>query len=266
MTTPVPAAPSTPPPAASSASSLPSAYRANAANASATSATSAARLLVVDDEEGIRSMLTMALEFLGHQVTAAATGRQALQAVTRHDPDLILLDVNLPDLSGFEVCRTLRDRGNTVPVLFLTGLGGVDDRVRGLDMGGDDFVTKPFELKEIAARVRALLRRAGGGHPAPDRNRLRAGAVQLDADAHQVWADGRPVELTTTEFALLRYLMENPGRVLSRRQIQERVWNHRDEGSGVVDTYIYYLRRKLGGPGQSLIRTVRGVGYQLCAS
>ncbi|MDT0573774.1 response regulator transcription factor [Streptomyces sp. DSM 3412] len=240
MTTPVPSASSTAPPAGS-----------------------AGRLLVVDDEEGIRSMLTMAMEFLGHQVTAAATGRQALQAVTRYDPDLILLDVNLPDLSGFEVCRTLRDRGNAVPVLFLTGLGGVDDRVRGLDMGGDDFVTKPFELKEVAARVRALLRRAGGGHP--DRNRLRAGAVQLDADAHQVWADGRPVDLTTTEFALLRYLMENPGRVLSRRQIQERVWNHRDEGSGVVDTYIYYLRRKLGEPGQSLIRTVRGVGYQLCA-
>lgn len=231
-------------------------------------APSGGQLLVVDDEEGIRSMLTMALEFLGYQVTSAATGRQALQAVTRYDPDLILLDVNLPDLSGFDVCRNLRDRGNAVPVLFLTGLGGVDDRVRGLDMGGDDFVTKPFELKEIAARVRALLRRAGGGHSAPDgnRNRLRAGAVQLDADAHQVWADGRPVDLTTTEFALLRYLMENPGRVLSRRQIQERVWNHRDEGSGVVDTYIYYLRRKLGEPGQSLIRTVRGVGYQLCAN
>ncbi|MEE1763254.1 MULTISPECIES: response regulator transcription factor [unclassified Streptomyces] len=259
MTTPVPSAPSTPPPAASSASARTATYTANAANAST------ARLLVVDEEEGIRSMLTMALEFLGHQVTAAATGRQALQAVTRYDPDLILLDVNLPDLSGFEVCRTLRERGNAVPVLFLTGLGSVDDRVRGLDMGGDDIVSKPFELKEIAARVRALLRRAGGGHPAPDRNRLRAGAVQLDADAHQVWADGRSVDLTTTEFALLRYLMENPGRVLSRRQIQERVWNHRDEGSGVVDTYIYYLRRKLGEPGQSLIRTVRGVGYQLCA-
>ncbi|MCC9706851.1 response regulator transcription factor [Streptomyces sp. MNU76] len=248
MTTPVPSAPSTPSPAASAAPT--------------------ARLLIVDDEEGIRSMLTMALEFLGYRVTSAATGRQALQAVTRYDPDLILLDVNLPDLSGFDVCRNLRDRGNAVPVLFLTGLGGVDDRVRGLDMGGDDFVTKPFELKEIAARVRALLRRAGGGHSAPDgnRNRLRAGAVQLDAEAHQVWADGRPVDLTTTEFALLRYLMENPGRVLSRRQIQERVWNHRDEGSGVVDTYIYYLRRKLGEPGQSLIRTVRGVGYQLCAN
>ncbi|WP_256966991.1 response regulator, partial [Streptomyces caniscabiei] len=153
MTTPVPAAPSTPPPAASSASSLPSAYRANAANASATSATSAARLLVVDDEEGIRSMLTMALEFLGHQVTAAATGRQALQAVTRHDPDLILLDVNLPDLSGFEVCRTLRDRGNTVPVLFLTGLGGVDDRVRGLDMGGDLLQLERLGDEVVAAHV-----------------------------------------------------------------------------------------------------------------
>lgn len=207
MTTPVPSAPSAVPPATSAAQSP-----------SAGTAAPTGRLLVVDDEEGIRSMLTMALEFLGYQVTAAATGRQALQAVTRHDPDLILLDVNLPDLGGFEVCRTLRDRGNAVPVLFLTGLGGVDDRVRGLDMGGDDFVTKPFELKEVAARVRALL----------------------------------------------RYLMENPGRVLSRGQIQERVWNHRDEGSGVVDTYIYYLRRKLGEPGQSLIRTVRGVGYQLC--
>ncbi|WP_200307385.1 response regulator transcription factor [Streptomyces adelaidensis] len=246
MTTPVPAAPSSP-------SAVPSAGTTG-------------RLLVVDDEEGIRSMLTMALEFLGYRVTSASTGRQALQAVTRYDPELILLDVNLPDLSGFEVCRTLRDRGNAVPVLFLTGLGGVDDRVRGLDMGGDDFVSKPFELKEIAARVRALLRRSGGGHPAPDRNRLRAGAVQLDTDAHQVWAAGRPVDLTTTEFALLRYLMENPGRVLSRGQIQERVWNHRDEGSGVVDTYIYYVRRKLGEPGQSLIRTVRGVGYQLCAN
>ncbi|MEH0520901.1 response regulator transcription factor [Streptomyces stelliscabiei] len=255
MTTPVPSAPS----------AVPSATPAPQSPPTGTPGPTG-RLLVVDDEEGIRSMLTMALDFLGYQVTAAATGRQALQAVTRYDPDLILLDVNLPDLGGFEVCRTLRDRGNAVPVLFLTGLGGVDDRVRGLDMGGDDFVTKPFELKEVAARVRALLRRAGGGHPAPDRNRLRAGVVQLDADAHQVWAADRPVELTTTEFALLRYLMENPGRVLSRGQIQERVWNHRDEGSGVVDTYIYYLRRKLGEPGQSLIRTVRGVGYQLCTN
>lgn len=261
MTTPVPSV-------RSAAITVPSATSTSwgASGAPSPSGALTRRLLVVDDEEGIRSMLTMAFEFLGYQVSAAATGRQALQAVTRHDTDLILLDVNLPDLSGFEVCRTLRDRGNAVPVLFLTGLGGVDDRVRGLDMGGDDFVTKPFELKEVAARVRALLRRAGGGSPVPDRNRLRAGAVQLDADAHQVWAAGRPVDLTTTEFALLRYLMENPGRVLSRSQIQERVWNHRDEGSGVVDTYIYYLRRKLGEPGQSLIRTVRGVGYQLCAN
>jgi two-component system OmpR family response regulator len=241
MTMPVPSAPSAPSAAASPH----------------------ARLLVVDDEEGIRSMLTMALEFLGYSVTSTATGRQALEAVSRQSPDLVLLDVNLPDISGFDVCRTLRERGVGVPVLFLTGLGRVDDRVRGLDLGGDDFLTKPFELKEVAARVRALLRRTAGGLPSEQR-RLRVGELQLDTEAHQVWCAGQPVDLTTTEFALLRYLMENPGRVLTRRQILERVWNHRNEASGAVDTYIYYLRRKLGDPGQSLIRTVRGVGYRLC--
>lgn len=241
MTMPVPPAPSTP----------------------SAAATPHARLLVVDDEEGIRSMLTMALEFLGYTVTNAATGRQALEAISRQSPDLVLLDVNLPDISGFDVCRTLRERGVGIPVLFLTGLGRVDDRVRGLDLGGDDFLTKPFELKEVAARVRALLRRVSGGLPS-DQTRLRVGELHLDTEAHQVWCAGRAVDLTTTEFALLRYLMENHGRVLTRRQILERVWNHRHEASGAVDTYIYYLRRKLGDPGQSLIRTVRGVGYRLC--
>jgi two-component system OmpR family response regulator len=220
-------------------------------------------LLVVDDEESVRSMLTMAMEFMGFEVTGVATGRQALQAVTRRTPDIVLLDVNLPDLDGFEICRSLRERGLAVPVLFLTGRGGVDDRVRGLDLGGDDFVTKPFELKEVAARIRALLRRSGD-RPGT-KHRLTAGCVELDTDAHGVWVVGQPVNLTSTEFALLRYLMENPGRVLTRAQIQERVWNHADEGSGLVDTYIYYLRRKLGGQAQSLIRTVRGVGYLLCA-
>ncbi|MET7703023.1 MULTISPECIES: response regulator transcription factor [unclassified Streptomyces] len=218
----------------------------------------------MDDEEGVRAMLTMALEFMGFKVTSAATGRQALEIVTRRVPDLVLLDVNLPDLDGFDVCRTLRSRGLLVPVLFLTGRSDLDDRVHGLDLGGDDFVTKPFELKEVAARVRALLRRTGGQRAA-DRRMLRAGAVELDTEAHQAWAAGRELSLTTTEFALLRYLMENTGRVLTRDQIQERVWNHRADGSGIVDTYVYYLRRKLGGSGQSLIRTVRGVGYQLCA-
>jgi two-component system OmpR family response regulator len=220
-------------------------------------------LLVVDDEESVRSMLTMALEFLGFQVTSAATGHQALRSVARRPPDLVLLDVNLPDLDGFDVCRSLRERGLVVPILFVTGRGGVDDRVHGLDLGGDDFVTKPFELKEVAARIRALLRRAGD-RPTGKR-RLHAGSVQLDDDTHEVSTDGLPVNLTTTEFALLRYLMENPGRVLTRAQIQERVWNHRDDSSGIVDTYIYYLRRKLGDQEQGLIRTVRGVGYLLCA-
>jgi two-component system OmpR family response regulator len=217
----------------------------------------------VDDEEGVRAMLTMAMEFLGFRVTAAATGRHALDALSRRRTDLVLLDVNLPGLDGFDVCRTMRTRGHTMPVLFLTGRDEVDDRVRGLDLGGDDFVTKPFELKEVAARVRALLRRTAADRSAEHRS-LQAGGVRLDADTHEVWSGGRPVSLTTTEFALLRYLMENPGRVLTRAQIQERVWNHRAESSGNVDTYVYYLRRKLGGPGQELIRTVRGAGYLLC--
>ncbi|MFD9508273.1 response regulator transcription factor [Streptomyces mirabilis] len=224
---------------------------------------SPARLLVVDDEEHLRAMLTMAMEFLGFEVTGAATGREALHAVARGRPDLVLLDINLPDLDGFDICRTLRTRGHTMPVLFLTARSDVDDRVRGLDLGGDDFVTKPFELKEIAARVRALLRRTAE-RPA-ERHTLQAGAVHLDVHTHEVWAAGEPVGLTTTEFALLRYLMENPGRVLSRAQIQERVWNHRADGSGIVDTYVYYLRRKLGDAGVPLIRTVRGAGYLLCS-
>lgn len=223
----------------------------------------ATHLLVVEDDVGVRDVLTMALEFLGFEVSCAATGHQALRLVTRRIPDLVLLDVNLPDVDGFEVCRTLRERDLTMPVLFLSGRSGVDDRVRGLDVGGDDFVTKPFELKEVAARIRALLRRTA---ERPTRRRcLSVGHVQLDPDAHQVWAAGRPVRLTPTEFALLRYLLENSDRVLTRSQIQERVWNHRDESSGIVDTCVYYLRRKLGDQDQSLIRTVRGVGYRLSA-
>lgn len=256
MTTPVPLVPHALPRTSSYTSATPA--------SAAASSSPAGRLLVVDDEESVRAMLTMAMEFLGFEVATAATGRQALEAVGRTRPDLVMLDVNLPDLDGFDVCRTLRTRGLTLPVLFLTGRSDVDDRVRGLDLGGDDFVTKPFELREVAARVRALLRRSGGAGPA-ERGRLRAGDVQLDPDSHEVWTAGRQVGLTSTEFALLRYLMENAGRVLTRAQIQDRVWNHEAAGSGVVDTYVYYLRRKLGEPGQSLIRTVRGVGYLLCA-
>ncbi|MEX3105572.1 MULTISPECIES: response regulator transcription factor [unclassified Streptomyces] len=222
-----------------------------------------ARLLVVDAEDSVRGMLTMALEFAGFRVSAASTGRQALELIARAAPDLVLLDVRLPDIDGFQVCRILRARGVTVPVLFLAGRGGVDDLVRGLDLGGDDFVTKPFELREVAARVRALLRRSGIRGAAPGPSHLSAGEVEMDLDAHQVRVSGRPLELTGTEFALLRCLLENPGRVLTREQLQERVWQRRTE-SGSVETYVYYLRRKLGDPGHTLIRTVRGVGYRLC--
>ncbi|WP_197287835.1 response regulator transcription factor [Streptomyces apocyni] len=223
-------------------------------------------LLVVDDETGVREMLTMALEFVGFDVRSAATGSQALECATRYAPDLVLMDVNLPDLDGFEVCRMMRERGMAIPVMFLSARSGLDDRVRGLDLGGDDFVTKPFELKEVTARVRAILRRCDdGGRTAAKRRRFTVGDIRLDPDSHQVWAAEVPVHLTNTEFALLRYLMENPGRVLTRAQIQERVWNHQVDASGSVDTYIYYLRRKLGDQRQSPIRTVRGVGYLLCA-
>jgi two-component system, OmpR family, response regulator len=222
-------------------------------------------LLVIDDEHGVREMLTMALEFVGFDVKSAATGRQALERVIRYVPDLVLLDINLPDLDGYEVCRLMRERGMAMPVLFLSARSELDDRVRGLDLGGDDFVTKPFELKEVAARVRALLRRYGAdGRPGAG-GRLTVGDLRLDPDNHQVLAAGVPVQLTTTEFTLLRYMMENPGRVLTRAQIQEQVWNHRAGGSGLVDTYIYYLRCKLGHRQPSPIRTVRGVGYLLCA-
>ncbi|WP_432133617.1 MULTISPECIES: response regulator transcription factor [unclassified Streptomyces] len=221
-------------------------------------------LLVVDDDVGVRSMLTMALDLLEFEVKSAATGRQALQSVSRRVPDLLILDVGLPDMDGFEVCRLLRERGMTMPVLFLTARSGLDDRVRGLDLGGDDFITKPFELKEIVARVRAFLRRYHGSERNASGRRLVAGDIRLDADSHQVWASETPVHLTSTEFTLLRYLMENAGRVVTRAQIQERVWNHAADCSGSVDTYIYYLRRKLGDQDQSLIRTVRGVGYLLC--
>jgi len=223
-----------------------------------------ARLLVADAEDGVRGMLAMALEFTGYRVTVAATGRQALELIARGRPDLVLLDIRLPDIDGFQVCRILRARGNAVPVLFLAGRGGIDDLVRGLDLGGDDFVTKPLELREVAARVRALLRRSGVSAAPSVPSHLSAGEVEMDLDAHQVRVCGRPLELTGTEFALLRYLLENPGRVLTREQLQERVWQRRTEKPGNVETYVYYLRRKLGEPGRTLIRTVRGVGYRLC--
>ncbi|WP_405970733.1 response regulator transcription factor [Streptomyces sp. NBC_00988] len=222
-------------------------------------------VLVVEDESAISSMLTMALRFLGFTAVTAENGERGLDAVARHSPDVILLDVVLPDLSGFEVCRRLRAAGCRAPVLFLTARDSVEDKVQALGLGGDDYVTKPFDLNEIAARIQALLRRSI--HPSASASAagiLRAGWVELNRDTHAVTRHGQAVRLSATEFTLLRFLLENAGRVISKAAILDSVWQYDFQGeSGVVETYIYNLRRKLGDTGPSLIRTVRGAGYLL---
>ncbi|MEV4049917.1 response regulator transcription factor [Amycolatopsis sp. NPDC049688] len=222
------------------------------------------RLLVVDDEATVRELLSAALRFAGFQVTSAATAREAVAAATAEPPDLVLLDVMLPDMDGFEVVRRLRERpaghGAPVPVLFLTARDRQSDKVTGLSLGADDYVTKPFDLAELIARIRAILRRTAG-HPAAV---LTVGALTLDAEGHHVTREGRPVRLSATEFRLLRYLMENAGRVVSKAQILDRVWREDFGGdAGIVDTYISYLRRKADTGEPKLIHTVHGVGYVL---
>ena len=217
-------------------------------------------VLVVEDEAGIASMLTMALTFLGFEVVTASHGKAALTQAVNHRPDVILLDVLLPDMDGFEVCRRLRDTGVTAPVLFVTARDAMADKVRGLELA-DDYVTKPFDLNEVVARIRAVMRRGRELLPVNDR-RLRAGWVELDQDTREVWQHGRPVQLSSTEFALLRYLLENTDQVISKAQMLDNVWDYGFRGeSGIVETYIYYLRRKLGDTDQTLIHTVRGAGY-----
>jgi two-component system OmpR family response regulator len=222
-----------------------------------TGGVSGARVLVVDDEENIRYLLDVALRHLDFDVQTVATGRDALAAVADDEPDVVILDVMLPDLDGFEVCRRMRAEGNHTPVLFLTARDATEDKVRGLTLGGDDYLPKPFSLEELVARVRALLRRSG--HVPPPQV-LRAGAVELDDEAHLVTVDGEPVDLSPTEFKLLRYLLTNTGRVVSKAQILDHVWEYDFNGdAGVVETYVSYLRRKLG-PAAG-IQTVRGVGF-----
>ncbi|MGW6279908.1 response regulator transcription factor [Kribbella sp. NPDC055071] len=221
-----------------------------------------ARVLVVDDEENILAMLTTALRFAGFVVEGAATGGAALGVAREFRPEVVVLDVMLPDLDGFEVCRRLRRDGVDAPVLFLTARDGREDKVAGLTLGGDDYVTKPFDLDELVARIRVLLKRGRSVRQAGER--LRAGRVELDPDTHEVWSDGELVNLSATEFQLLHYLMLNAGRVLSKAQILDHVWKFDFQGdSGIVETYVYYLRRKLDGPDGQLIRTVRGAGYLL---
>jgi len=222
------------------------------------------RLLVVDDEATVRELLSAALRFAGFEVTSAATAVEAVAAATAEPPDLVLLDVMLPDLDGFEVFRRLREgrpgHGAPVPVLFLTARDRQADKVTGLSLGADDYVTKPFDLAELIARIRAILRRTAG-HQA---GVLTVGTLALDADGHQVTRAGRAVRVSATEFRLLRYLMENAGRVVSKAQILDRVWRYDFGGdAGIVDTYISYLRRKVDTEEPKLIHTVHGVGYVL---
>ncbi len=221
-----------------------------------------ARVLVVDDEPNIVDVISMALRYEGFEVASAGTGAEALSAVRTQRPHVMLLDVMLPDMEGFDVARRLGAERARVPIIFLTARDATEDRVRGLTVGGDDYVTKPFSLEELVARVRALLRRSGAAEASS--SVLTFADVELDDDAHEVTRAGRMIELTPTEYRLLRYLMLNPRRVLSRQQLLEHVWDYDFGGDArVLETYVSYLRRKLDEHGPPLIHTVRGVGYVL---
>ncbi len=221
------------------------------------------RILVVDDEPRITDLIAMALRYEGFAVETAATGRAALKAVEDFRPALVVLDVMLPDMDGFAVTERLAADRVKVPILFLTARDAVEDKVRGLTLGGDDYVTKPFSLEELVARIRALLRRTD---PTGEEGPIVFADLELDDQTHEVRRAATPIELTATEFRLLRYLMQNAPRVLSKAQILDHVWNYDFGGdANIVETYVSYLRRKVDGLGVPLIHTVRGVGYRLIA-
>jgi two-component system OmpR family response regulator len=227
--------------------------------ATATATDRKSRVLVVDDEENITFLLDSALRHFGFDVKVTSNGRDALREVERFNPDVMLLDVMLPDLDGFEIVRRLRTDGQKVPVLFLTARDTVDDKVRGLTLGGDDYVTKPFSLEEVVARLQVILRRQGVGQSS---SRLLLADLELDDDAHVVRRAGHTIDLSPTEYNLLRFLLLNAGRVLSRNQILDHVWQYDFGGHAtVVETYVSYLRKKIDTLGPPLIHTVRGVGY-----
>jgi two-component system OmpR family response regulator len=225
----------------------------------------AARVLVVDDEPNISALLSATLRLVEYEVRVAESGHGALVAIEEFEPDLVVLDVMLPDLDGLAVARRLRANGSRVPVLFLTARDAVEDRISGLSAGGDDYVTKPFSLEEVVLRIRAILRRSQPELDAPaDSGVLRYADLELVEDAHEVRRAGRLIDLSPTEFNLLRYLMINAGRVVSKAQILDRVWKYDFGGDGrIVESYVYYLRRKIDKTGPPLIHTVRGVGYAL---
>ena len=228
-----------------------------------TTGTPEARLLVVEDEPNIRELLATSLRFAGFDVQVAADGATALKQAAEHDPDLVVLDVMLPDMDGFTVTRKLREAGRILPIVFVTARDSLEDKIQGLTVGGDDYVTKPFSLEEVVARIRAVLRRTRGGFEEDDAI-LRFHDLELDEDSHEVRRNKRVIEVSPTEFKLLRYLMLNPNRVLSKAQILDHVWDYDFRGqSGIVESYISYLRRKIDVEEPALIQTRRGVGYVL---
>lgn len=221
------------------------------------------KILVVDDEPVLAEMVSMALRYEGWDVSTAADGAAALTAARDHRPDAVVLDVMLPDMSGLEVLRRLREHSPDLPVLLLTAKDAVEDRIAGLTAGGDDYVTKPFSLEEVVLRLRGLLRRTGVGET-PDRARIVVGDLVLDEDSHEVTRAGEPITLTSTEFELLRFLMHNPKRVLTKTQILDRVWSYDFGGrSNIVELYISYLRKKIDNGREPMIHTLRGSGYVL---
>jgi two-component system OmpR family response regulator len=222
------------------------------------------RVLVVDDENSISELIATSLKFVGFDVRTAATGAQALQIAEEFKPHALILDVMLPDQNGFEVCRQLRSEGHNVGVLFLTAKDSVEDKIAGLTIGGDDYVTKPFSLEELVARLRALLRRTGATEVLPDEEKIRFADLELDEATHEVKRAGNLFDLSPTEFLLLRYLMINADRVVSKAQILDHVWQYDFRGDmGIVETYVSYLRKKIDIYDPALIHTVRGVGYRL---
>ncbi len=225
------------------------------------------RVVVVDDEATLSDLLSMALRYEGWDVRTAAEGRTAIGIIRDFQPDVVVLDVMLPDIDGLQVLKRLRDDGQDTPILFLTAKDALDDRIAGLTAGGDDYVTKPFSLEELVARLRGLIRRSTVVVADSADPQLRVGDLVLDEESYEVRRDGRLVELTATEFELLRFLMRNPRRVMSKAQILDRVWSYDFGGrSSIVEIYISYLRKKIDAGLEPMIHTVRGVGYMIKAA
>ena len=222
------------------------------------------RILVVDDENSISELIATSLKFVGFDVRTASSGAQALQIAQEFKPHALILDVMLPDQNGFDVCRQIRNDGLNIGVLFLTAKDSVEDKIAGLTIGGDDYVTKPFSLEELVARLRALLRRTGVTEISTDEEKIRFADLELDEATHEVKRAGKLIDLSPTEFLLLRYLMINADRVVSKSQILDHVWQYDFRGDmGIVETYVSYLRKKIDIFQPPLIHTVRGVGYRL---